>query len=70
MSSVTVLYFSKRYLGTEKAKNVRFGTKVAPCMRIMCALIFLEKVLIVAKLATNNKNRLKTTKNSTFFSPC
>jgi len=38
--------------GLRMAKNVKFGTKVAYSMRMMCALRFLAKVfLIVAKFA-------------------
>jgi len=35
--------FSKQYLRTEKAKNVKFSTKALSSTRMMCALEFLEK---------------------------
>jgi len=48
------IFFSKRYVRTEK--DVKFGTKVASSAMMMCALRFLEKViLIVAYLQENVK---------------
>jgi len=52
--SVWVTVFSPNDIaGLRRPNNVIFGTKVASIMRMMHALRFLEKFLIVAKFANN-----------------
>jgi len=56
-----------------RLKNVKFGTKVVSSTRtrMMCALKFLERVLIAAKIAKSmQKNMPEIHKMSNFFSTC